>query len=99
MHLAGTALMVLGLAVMACGIIGLIRFRGFYRKLLAGALLDTAGLLLLLFGTAVRQGFTFFSLKILLLALVVFLTAPLITHKIARSAYLSGLREEGAEDE
>lgn len=93
MTLLGNAIIGLGLIILACGMIGLIRARGFYRRLLAGALIDTAGLLVLLLGAAVRQGFGAFSLKVLLLIGAVFLTSPLITHKLGRSAYLSGHRE------
>ncbi|WNX85148.1 monovalent cation/H(+) antiporter subunit G [Agathobaculum sp. NTUH-O15-33] len=94
MLLLGNLVLALGLVIIACGMIGLIRARGFYRRLLAGALVDTAGLLVLLLGVLLRQGLTPFSLKIALLMGAVLLTAPLITHKLGRSAYLSGHREE-----
>lgn len=97
MRLAGNILMTAGLAVMLCGIVGLIRFRSLYGRLLVSSLIDTAGVLLLLMGAAVRQGSLLFCLKIGLLICAVLLTAPLITHKIGRSAYLSGHRE-GEED-
>ncbi|MCQ5129384.1 monovalent cation/H(+) antiporter subunit G [Butyricicoccus faecihominis] len=94
MLLLGNLVLALGLVIIACGMIGLIRAKGFYRRLLAGALVDTAGLLVLLLGVLLRQGLTPFSLKIALLMGAVLLTAPLITHKLGRSAYLSGHREE-----
>lgn len=96
MMLLGNAVIITGLLSMLCGIVGLLRFRTFYRRIVIGSLLDTAGLLLLLSGLAMRQGLTTFSLKLWLLLAVVFLTAPLITHKIGRCAYLSGYREEDA---
>ena len=94
MLLLGNMVLALGLIIIACGMVGLIRAKGFYRRLLAGALVDTAGLLVLLLGVLLRQGLTPFSLKIALLMGAVLLTAPLITHKLGRSAYLSGHREE-----
>lgn len=94
MHLFGTCVMALGLFVMVCGVIGMVRFRTFYRRLLLGALLDTAGLLLLLLGVLLRQGQTAFALKTGLLMAAILLTAPLISHKLGRSAYLSGYREQ-----
>lgn len=94
MHLFGTCVMGLGLFVMVCGVIGMIRFRTFYRRLLLGALVDTAGLLLLLLGVLLRQGQTAFALKTGLLMAAILLTAPLISHKLGRSAYLSGYREQ-----
>lgn len=94
MRLIGACLLLAGLFVMLCGVIGLIRFRTFYRRLLCGALLDTAGLLLLLLGLAVWQGSLTFALKLLLLIGAVLLTSPLISHKLGRCAYLSGYREK-----
>lgn len=94
MHLFGTCVMGLGLFVMVCGVIGMIRFRTFYRRLLLGALVDTVGLLLLLLGVLLRQGQTAFALKTGLLMTAILLTAPLISHKLGRSAYLSGYREQ-----
>ena len=94
MLLLGNLVLALGLIIIACGMVGLIRAKGFYRRLLAGALVDTAGLLVLLLGVLLRQGLTPFSLKIALLMGAVLLTAPLITHKLVRSGCLSGHREE-----
>ena len=94
MMLLGNLIIGLSLFIIGCGMIGLLRAKGFYRRLLAGALVDTAGLLVLLLGVLIRQGLTAFSLKVALLMGAVLLTAPLITHKLGRSAYLSGHREE-----
>lgn len=98
MHIyIGEIIMALGIAVMIGGLVGLIRFHTFYRRLLVGSLIDTAGLLLFLLGAVIRQGFTEFSLKLLFIMAAVILTAPLVTHKLGRSAYLSGHREDAAE--
>lgn len=94
MLLPGNLMIGLGLFILACGMAGLLRAKGFYRRLLSAALIDTAGLLVLLLGVAVRQGFCSFSFKVLLLMGAVFLTAPLVSHKLGRSAYLSGHRGE-----
>lgn len=93
----GEIIMALGIAVMIGGLVGLIRFHTFYRRLLVGSLIDTAGMLLFLLGAVIRQGFTEFSLKLLLIMAAVILTAPLVTHKLGRSAYLSGHREDAVE--
>lgn len=97
MTIAGNIVIGAGLIVLLCGMLGLIRAKSFYHRLIAGALVDTAGLLIILFGVCLRQGIQASSLKILLLMGVIFLTAPLITHKLGRSAYLSGHREEVCE--
>ena len=94
MLLLGNLVIGAGLLLMLCGVVGLWRFRTLYRRLLFGALLDTAGLLALLLGVALRVGSGAFRGKLLLIMAAVVLTAPLIAHKLGRSAYLSGHREE-----
>ena len=95
MKVIGEILMGAGLFIMLCGIAGLLKNPGFYRRLLLSSLIDTVGLLVLLAGVAVRQGLGSFSF-ILLMGIVI-LTAPLSAHKLGRAAYLSGHREGGME--
>lgn len=99
MMLVANVVIAAGLVILVCGMIGLLRAQSFYRRLLAGALIDTAGLLVLLLGVLLRQGWSTFSLKLLLLMCAVLMTAPLISHKLGRAAYLSGHREEVLEHE
>ena len=56
MKVIGEILMGAGLFIMLCGIAGLLKNPGFYRRLLLSSLIDTVGLLVLLAGVAVRQG-------------------------------------------
>ena len=93
MKVIGEILMGAGLFIMLCGIAGLLKNPGFYRRLLLSSLIDTVGLLVLLAGVAVRQGLGSFSFKVILLMGIVILTAPLSAHKLGRAAYLSGHRE------
>ena len=97
MKVSGEILMGAGLFIMLCGIAGLLKNPGFYRRLLLSSLIDTVGLLVLLAGVAVRQGLGSFSFKVILLMGIVILTAPLSAHKLGRAAYLSGHREGGME--
>jgi multicomponent Na+:H+ antiporter subunit G len=50
------------------------------------------GFITLMAGVMVHSGFSFFSLKVLLLVVLVIITNPLSTHAIARSAHLSGYK-------
>lgn len=79
-----------GLVIIAIGFIGIFRFRSFYGRLLLSSVIDTMGFLTVLIGVIVRQGLSFFSLKVLLLLVIVLLIGPVTTHKIGRSAWLSG---------
>lgn len=87
-------LIVVALIIMTCGMIGLIRWHDFYGRLLYVALVDTIGAIVLLLGLACRQEDVFIALKILLLVGCIFLTAPMISHKLGRSAYKSLHRGE-----
>ena len=93
----GEIVMAAGIFVMLAGLVGLVRFHTFYRRLLVCSLIDTTGMLLFLLGAVIRQGFSEFSVKLVLIMAAVVLTAPLVTHKLGRSAYLSGHRENAAE--
>lgn len=97
MQLVSNIVIGIALLTMLCGMIGLLRSAGFYRRLLVASLVDTAGLLLLLLGLCLRAESVALSLKTLLLAGAILLTAPLVTHKLGRAAYLSGHREEEEE--
>jgi multicomponent Na+:H+ antiporter subunit G len=81
-----------GLIFMLFGVLGIYRFRCFYAKLLITAETETVGLLTLMAGLMVQTGFTFFTLKLLLIVLFSMFTNPLSTHAIGRSALFSGLK-------
>jgi multicomponent Na+:H+ antiporter subunit G len=75
---------------MIFGIIGIFKFKSFYTRILVTALIDTVGTIAVIFGLAVMHGFSFFSLKLLLLIIFKLMVNPLASHIVARSAYLSG---------
>lgn len=85
-------LMVLGLLFVTIGVLGLYRFKSFYPRILIGSKIDTVGYLTLLLGLALKSGWTMATLKILLVMLMMLVINPILTHTVARSAYLSGLR-------
>jgi multicomponent Na+:H+ antiporter subunit G len=88
----GNALVYLGIAFIAFGVIGIYRFSHFYPRILVASKVDTVGFLTLMFGVIVRSGFSIFSLKVGLLVVITMFINPLITHSIARSAYYSGYK-------
>lgn len=92
MELLSTILIGISIVIMTCGMIGLLRSKDFYHRLLVCALVDTSGLLVMLIGLALRAPTVSIALKILMLVLAIFLTAPLISHKLGRSSYISGHR-------
>lgn len=86
----GYVLISLGLLFSVIGIIGLLRFHGFYTRIAITGKLDTIGFLLIMIGVVVIKGLSFFSLKVILVLAFGIITNPLATHAIARSAYKGG---------
>jgi len=84
-----------GLIFMAFGVLGLFRFKNFYLRIISSSKADTVGTLTIIFGMAIRYGLSFFSAKLLLLAVLLIILGPLCNHMVARSAYLSGYKATG----
>ena len=83
-----------GIIFMFIGMFGFYRFKDFYSKLLIAATIDTMALLTVLIGAIVRSGFTWFSLKVLLIMGIVSVLNPVVTSKIALSARSNDERRE-----
>lgn len=73
-----------GLFAILSGIVGVFRFRHAMSRLHAAALLDTAGLLLMLLGLMIAEGLTVTTLKMAALIAFLWLTSPISSHLIAR---------------
>lgn len=67
--------------------IGLLRLPDFYSRLHATGKGDTLAVLFSLVGLAIYEGLTITSIKILLIAVFVFLAQPTATHAISRAAF------------
>lgn len=72
--------------------IGIVRFPDFYTRIHAMGKGDTLGIILVLLGLCVYEGFTLVSAKLLLALVFVALTNPVATHALARSALRYGLK-------
>ncbi len=75
-----------GVFFLLMGAIGLLRFPDFYTRMHAAGKSDTLGSLLVLTGLAFYEGFDITAVKILLIALFIFVTSPTATHAMARAA-------------
>lgn len=85
-HIVAILLVVSGLAMMFSGGIGLIRLPDFYTRTHAASKVDTLGIVLLLLGLAVYEGFTLNAAKLLMGAVVIMLGNPVAVHALARAA-------------
>ena len=73
-----------GLFVLLSGIVGVFRFKYALTRIHAAALFDTAGILLMVGGVIVAEGFTIASLKMLLVIAILWMTSPVSSHLIGR---------------
>jgi multicomponent Na+:H+ antiporter subunit G len=71
--------------------VGLLRFPDFFCRLHATGKGDTLAVLLSLIGLSIYEGFSFTSLKIIFIAVFMFLAQPTSTHAISRAALRCGL--------
>jgi len=72
--------------------VGLLRFPDFFCRLHATGKGDTLAVLLSLTGLSIYQGFSLTSLKIIFIAVFMFLAQPTATHAISRAALRCGLQ-------
>ena len=84
-------IILVGLFFLLAGTIGLLRFPDFYTRMHAAGKCDTLGVLLCLIGMALYNGFSLISIKIMFIAVFIFLTSPTATHSIARAAMNCGI--------
>jgi len=90
MEIIGNIIISAGVVFILFGVIGIFKFKDFYLRMLVTTKIDTVGALTILIGVVVKHGFSFFSLKILLLLCLMVILNPLASHFLAGSAYLSG---------
>ena len=92
MSLAANIILMIGLAFIMLGVIGILRLPDFYTRLHAMGKCDTLGVALVLVALAIHQGVSLYSLKILLISVCIGLANPTATHALGRAAYRTGLR-------
>jgi multicomponent Na+:H+ antiporter subunit G len=90
-HIVSILLILAGTFFFFSGTVGFLRFPDFYTRMHATGKCDTLGALFSLIGMALYNGFSFISLKIVLIAVLVFFTSPTATHAILRGAFDAGV--------
>ena len=79
----GAALLILGAIVMCISMLGVFRFDYVLSRMHASAITDTLGSLLIIVGLVVIRGLSFASLKLILILLVLWITSPVCTNRLA----------------
>ena len=85
------ALIGTGVLFLFFGALGLFRFPDFYTRMHSAGKCDTLGSLLLVSGIAMHNGLNLGSVKLVFIAVFIFLTSPTATHAIARAALKNDL--------
>lgn len=88
----GDVIILAGIVFISFGVYGIFKFKNFYSRILVSSKVDTVGFFTIMSGVVLKQGLSYFSLKILMILLIMLVIFPLTTHSIARSAYLSGYK-------
>lgn len=98
MDILGYILIGLGFIAILFGLVGMFKSKAFFGRVLASSLIDSVGFITILFGVAILKGFSYFTLKVLLLLGIGLIINPITTHIIARSAWRSGYKEDVRDD-
>lgn len=95
-------LIFLSLLFMFGAAIGLLRLPDFYSRLHASGMLDTTGLLIFIIGVSTYclwQDFSvntvFLTLKLIFIAVFIFITSPTATHAIVDAGIRAGMKPWG----
>lgn len=85
-------MILLGIFFMLVGSIGIVRLPDFYTRTHAISKSDALGVMFVIGGLVIFEGFTMNSLKLIFVILFIFLANPIGSHAIARAAMKSGLK-------
>lgn len=83
----------LGCVVVLIGAVGVVRMPDLYTRMHAAGLSDSLGSALVLIGLALTSGSGTTVARLLMIVAFLWITSPTACHALARSAWLSGLRE------
>lgn len=94
MTIAAIVLMAVGVGFVFVGSLGMLRFRDVYSRLQASGVSDNAGLGLILLGLILHSGWDRHDITLVLLLFLMLITNPIVTHSVARSAFVQRHQEE-----
>ncbi len=84
----GMIIIGIGTGFVLIGTIGILRFSDLYSRLQASGVSDNAGVGLIIIGLIVYSGWDPIDLTLAFLLLILVITNPLVTHAIAKSAFV-----------
>jgi len=81
----GAAFLLLGAITFVISVVGVFRFRYVLNRLHASAIADTLGTMLTVIGLIVLRGFSFASVKLIIIVIALWVTGPVCTNRIAEA--------------
>ncbi|MEX0662038.1 MAG: monovalent cation/H(+) antiporter subunit G [Balneolaceae bacterium] len=90
--IASIIFVVLGIIFMLTGSIGMLRLPDFYTRSHAVSMSDMLGIIFVIFGLVIFEGFTQSALKLILIILFIALANPIGIHALSRAAYKKGIK-------
>lgn len=87
-----TVLLALGCIISISGSYGVLKFPDFYARLHPAGKTDSLAQLLMFVGLAFVTPDWLTRIKLLMVAMILFIVAPTATHAITKAAHLDGLR-------
>lgn len=91
-NILGLIFVATGVVFMLIGSIGIIRLPDFYSRSHATSKSDTLGIILIIGGLIIFEGFTLNSLKLLFIIIFIFIANPTGAHALGRAAFRKGLK-------
>lgn len=104
-NILATVLIATGIFVLACGVIGILRLPDFYTRMHAAGKTDSLGAVLMTVGFALYNGQSLVladllvSLKILFIAVFIFIASPTATHAVMQTAIALGVKPWSKKEE
>lgn len=94
--LAGGAFILIGLVTLCVAVFGVFRFHYVLNRMHAAAMGDSLGILFILFGLMILNGFCFGTLKLALIIVFFWLAGPVASHMVGKMEALTNenLKEE-----
>lgn len=83
-------LLLIAMAYIGFGLIGIFRYDDVYSKLLTSSQIDTVAAITTIIALILRAGFSTMTIKLILILAFVLTTGPVSNHIIAKSAYYRG---------
>lgn len=85
----------IGCFFLLSGVIGMFRFPDFFTRLHAAGVIDSVGVLFIIFGLVIIAPSGLVALKLIALLIFIFITGATACHALAKAALSSGLKPAG----